>query len=158
VSSRRFRKLELGHGPLSHDEASGGGTDVCRRCGAEHAEGESHCAKCGGVLGGPGQQEFDEAFHARRLAIETGAAVPHRDPASAAPGATPATVEVGFGSVLAAGALTACIFALVSIPVRVAFAAAARDPMPGRAVFELLCVAALTFFLRWFFAAQLRAL
>jgi len=158
VSSRRFRNIELDPGPLPKDEADSDETDVCRRCGAEQRVGETHCARCGGVLGGPGQREFDEAFHARRRAIETGAIDPHPHVATTAPHAGHARVEASYGAVLAAGALTACIFALVSIPVRLAFAAAAHDPMPGRAVFELLCVAALTLFLRWLFAVPLRAL
>ena len=154
MSSRRFRSLELGKGPLDPAIAAGGDTDVCRRCGAEHRAGEVHCQRCGGVLGGPGQDAFDDAFHARqRVTRET---PPPSRVVTATTGGTTAAGSVG--GVLSAAALTACVFALISIPVRLVFAAANHDPMPGRAVFELLVVVGITLAVRRLFAEELSRL
>lgn len=169
MSSRRFRKLELGDGPLDPREARAGDADVCRRCGAESRDGEQRCEQCGGVLGGPGQDEFDAAFHARRAAALRDGVRPQPEarpvPVSISGGHAPGSMssghapeEAGYGSVLAATALTACIFALVSIPIRLAFAAAFDGHMPGRAVAELLIVIVLTLVLRRAFARPLRVL
>jgi len=80
--------------------------------------------------------------------------------AATAPGATarPPTPEAGFGTVLLAGVFTACLFALVSIPVRLAFAAAFEDGMPWRAASELALVAVGTLVLHRVFAPALRRL
>jgi hypothetical protein len=159
LSSRRFRKLELGSGPLDPRDVGLGDADVCRRCGTESRDGSQHCTRCGGVLGGPGQDEFDEAFQARRVAVQSGA-LQHLEgrPVPASLHVEPAREEAGYGSVLAAAALTACIFALVSIPIRLAFAAAFEDGLPGRAVPELLIVVVVTIAVRRVFAKALQAL
>jgi hypothetical protein len=135
-------------------------TDVCRRCGAEYPESVSQCTRCGGALGGPGQNAFDLAYHARQNALEDEAIAARvgisRSPAHGEP--AEGAVEPGFGTILAAGALTACIFGLVSIPVRLAFSAAFQDHMPWRSVPELLIVAVLTLVVRRGFARSLRRL
>lgn len=160
MSSRRFRKLELGDGPYAPDAAGVDETDVCRRCGSQQRRGEPRCGQCGGVLGGPGQEQFDEAFHARRAAAalrgDANAPAPP-EPADAAGPRAPGG-EVGFGTVLASGALTAGVFAMVSIPVRLAFAAAFRDAVPWRAISELLVVVVLTLLVRRLFAGSLARL
>jgi hypothetical protein len=153
------RRLEM-KGERATPPITPSATDVCRRCGAEHPESQSHCTRCGGALGGPGQNAFDLAYHARRNAHEDEAIAARvgisRNPPEAEPAAESA--EPGFGTVLAAGALTACIFALVSVPVRLAFSAAFQDHMPWRAVPELLIVAVLTLVVRRSFARSLRRL
>jgi hypothetical protein len=161
VGSRRFRSLELGVGPLDPETAAGGDTDVCRRCGAEHKDGELRCQHCNGVLGGPGQDAFDEAFHARKVAVaEHGTTQPQAAVSTSDAAADPLrrADELGFGGVLAAAALTACLFALISIPVRLVFAAASHDPIPGRSVFELLFVTGITLAIRRLFARELARL
>lgn len=67
-------------------------------------------------------------------------ATPAPDPA--------ADAEPGFGSVVAAGALTACTFALVSIPVRAAFALGFGEGRLWKGASELLLVVAITLVLR----------
>lgn len=95
-------------------------------------------------------------------APHAGSAEPQRSADAGALGdvATPADArdEPGFGAVLASGALTACIFALVSIPVRAAFAASAHGVDVWRGSFELLAVVALTLALRRLFARMLATL
>ena len=156
--SRRFRSLEL-DAPAAAAPPSGP-TNVCRRCGAEHAEGVAACTRCGGVLGGAGQEDFDAANRARRELLEQQAVRARVDgqhgPVSlsregadaAAPGTAVPDGEPGFAGILVAGVLTACIFALVSIPVRLAFAAATRDGVPFRAFSEILIVVVLTVLVR----------
>lgn len=208
MSSRRFRRLELEKGPLDPQRVKDGDCDVCRRCGAEYRDGETRCAHCSGVLGGPGQDEFDAAFRARAAAASLGASAGSAevggagaaavDAASAGAGREPdasarsradtpwlrpdrardmgagaspevetvpatgndepARREIGFGTVLAAGTLTACLFALVSIPVRLMFAAATNDPVKGSSIFELVLVVALTLGVRRAFKRSLAAL
>ncbi len=69
--------------------------------------------------------------------------------ALATPAPAPAAdAEPGFGSVVAAGALTACIFALVSIPVRAAFALGFGEGRVWKGASELLLVVAITLVLR----------
>lgn len=158
MSSRRFRRLEL-DAARGSDASSDGPTDVCRRCGAEHAEGVPTCARCGGVLGGAGQDAFDAAHRARRELLEREAvrdrvfvppkngpasAEPRADEVPARPSRRSAGPEPGFASLLVAGVLTACIFALVSIPVRLAFSAAAREGAPWKAFLEIGIVAVIT--------------
>jgi hypothetical protein len=153
------RRLEMGNEKPT-PPITPSATDVCRRCGAENPESVSQCSQCGGPLGGPGQNAFDLAYYARRNALEDEAIAARvsisRSPAAAEP--APESVEPGFGTILAAGALTACIFALVSIPVRLAFAAAFQDQMSWRAVPELLIVAVLTLVVRRTYAPSLRRL
>ncbi len=150
------RRLEMGES-LPPEALAPGGKNVCRRCGAEEPDDLDRCSACGGVLGGPGQEEFDEAFYARRDK-RTAPARPSAPPEALSAEAAAARDDVGFGSILAAGALTSCIFALVSIPVRLAFAAAFQQHLPWRAVSELLVVAVLTLVIRRAFARPLRAL
>jgi hypothetical protein len=112
------------------------------------------------VLGGPGQEQFDEAFHARRTAAalrSDPAAIASPEPPNPDGPAAPSD-DIGFGTVLASGAVTAGVFAMVSIPVRLAFAAAFRDAVPWRAVSELLIVVVLTIAVRRLFAGSLARL
>ncbi len=165
--SSRFRNLELDPDARKKEGPAvvPANTDVCRRCGAEHPEGRSQCPDCGGPLGGPGQEAFDRAFHARRAAAEdeavraqVGAPV---DPNALAEALRALPLEregTGYGSFLGASAIAACIFALVSIPVRLAFAAAYGGGAPWRAVAELLLVVGLTVLVRQWFAPALRRL
>lgn len=66
--------------------------------------------------------------------------------------------EAGLGSVLSAGLLTACLFAVVSIPVRLAVSAAQDSGLPWRASGELLLVAVITLVLRRVLAGPLQRL
>lgn len=90
------------------------------------------------------------------------ASAPEHGPASGNPEsifpANGSEAEPGFGAILAAGALTACIFALVSIPVRAAFASVPSGAAALRGSFELLAVVALTLVLRRLFARTLSTL
>lgn len=83
-----------------------------------------------------------------------------QEPVISPPAAPPllATHEPGFGTVLASGALAACIFALVSIPVRAAFARGFGESGLWQGASELLSIVALTLVIRRLFAARLRAL
>lgn len=153
MPSRRFRRLELDGAPAS-DGLPQGPTDICRRCGAEHPEGTAKCGRCGGVLGGEGQDAFDAAHRARRAAKEADAvraraAGQHKEvsdapaPRSAAPQPA-AGRESELAGLLSAGILLACIFALVSIPVRLVFAAAARQEAPLLGFVEIGIVVVVT--------------
>lgn len=153
MPSRRFRRLELDEAPAAGDLPQGP-TDICRRCGAEHPEGTAKCGRCGGVLGGEGQDAFDAAHRARRAAKEgdaaRGRAVARHNAVSDAPAPRAAAPqpaagrEPGLAGLLSAAILVACIFALVSIPVRLVFAAAARQEAPLQGFVEIGIVVVVT--------------
>lgn len=151
--SRRFRRLEMEPARESAEPIQAD-TDICRRCGAEHPEGTPRCARCSGVLGGAGQDDFDVAHRARRELLER-EAVRARVAVSAPPFAVPASgvaSQAGgatqFMGLLRSAALVACLFALVSIPVRIAIAAAAAESLPWRGFLEIAVVIAITAALR----------
>lgn len=154
----RARSLER-EGALVLD-ASPPDTDFCRYCRFENRAGTQRCLNCGTVLGGPDQEAFDEDVRARRAA-QRGArdAEAQQAPVAAprastpqAPGAAPAIDveallraaerdEPGFGTVIASGVLAACIFALVSIPLRRLFGGAGGA---AGGAFELVLLVAIT--------------
>jgi hypothetical protein len=110
----------------------------------------------------------DRDFGASEQPLELAEPLERTEPAqetlapNPAPGLPPPRVdarsEPGFGTVLAAGALAACIFALVSIPVRAAFAAGFREGRAWRGASEILVIVVLTLVVRRMFARTLRAL
>lgn len=93
---------------------------------------------------------------------------PETEPASAvlsqAPSLPPiappveGAAEPGFGAILASGALTACIFALVSLPIRAAFSTSSQDGTAWRGSVELLALVATTLVVRRLFSRILRTL
>ena len=106
---------------------------------------------------GASEQTLELAEPREKTETPQEALAPNPAPALA-PTLVDARSEPGFGTVLAAGALAACIFALVSIPVRAAFAAAFRQGGAWRGTSEILVVVALTLVVRRLFARTLRAL
>jgi len=106
---------------------------------------------------GASEQPLELAEPLEKIETAQEALAPNAEPALT-PTPVDARSEPGFGTVLAAGALAACIFALVSIPVRAAFAAAFRQGGAWRGTSEILIVVALTLVVRRLFARTLRAL
>jgi hypothetical protein len=158
-AAARARSLER-DGEIRLDE-SPSDTDFCRFCRFENRAGMPRCLNCGSPLGGPEQESFDEEMRARReesreRARDEGA---EQGPETAAVEEAPArpalpdldVAEIlraaerdapGFGTVIGAGVLASCIFALVAIPVRRIFAAAQGSIASGG--FELLILVAIT--------------
>ncbi|HVP28502.1 MAG TPA: zinc-ribbon domain-containing protein [Myxococcota bacterium] len=178
------RALEVGRG-LELDTSGVVRTDFCRRCHAENPEGAGECQSCGAKLGGPDQESFDAAMRAEREArrreheaeqaetrLPAALRAPREATIDARPGAAlepPAGLpdvqapearpdEPGFGAVIATGALLAAIFALVSMPVRLVFAAYAGQRVPSGALGEIALCAVVTLGLWWRFGAAVRRL
>jgi hypothetical protein len=152
VFRRRFRKLEIDGGAgaaRAPEEITGPAAPVFHR----NLELDGETDRDFGASEQPSARA--KPFEETETAQETLAPNP-----APAPTSTPvdARSEPGFGTVLAAGALAACIFALVSIPVRAAFAAAFREGGAWRGASEILVVVALTLVVRRLFSRTLSAL
>jgi len=152
VFRRRFRKLEI-------DGEAG-----AARAPEETPDPTAPVFRRNLELDGKTDRDFGASEQPLELAeplekIETAQEALAPNPAPA-PTSTPvdARSEPGFGTVLAAGALAACIFALVSIPVRAAFAAGFREGGAWRGTSEILVIVALTLVVRRLFSRTLRAL
>lgn len=163
VAGARARRLER-EGTLRLDESGPFDTDFCRHCRFENRGGAARCLHCGSPLGSADQEGFDDEMRAqreqrRRVAAASGgagAAAPARatrpvDPSP--PSLADLDVErllreaerhaPGFGTVIAAGVLVGCIFALVSIPLRWIFSSV-HGGFSGGGVIELVLLVALT--------------
>lgn len=156
MSRRRFRKLEIdgeAGAARAPEETPSPAAPVFRRnleldreTGRDFGASELPLARA--KL--PEQTEAARETLAPNLAPAPPPALP--------PTSADARNEPGFGTVLAAGALAACIFALVSIPVRAAFAAAFRESGAWRGTSEILVIVVLTLVVRRVFARTLSAL
>ena len=164
----RARSLER-EGELQLDESHAVATHFCRACRFENRAELTRCLNCGTALGGSDQEAFDEevrASHAARQRVADERAHPHAQPAPATspqpqtdpPAAERDADEPGMGAVLAAGILTASIFALVSMPVRFIFSRAFGGSFSWRSCGELLLVLVVTAILYAVYGRQLRRL
>ncbi len=164
----RARSLER-EGELQLDESRVIATHVCRACRFENRAELLRCLNCGTPLGGADQEAFDRevhANHAHRLAERHEATTdPPAQPAATSfesaterPEAQGDADEPGLGAVLATGFITAAIFALVSIPVRLIFSRAFGGLFSWRSSAELVLVVAVTAVVYAVYGRQLRRL
>ena len=161
----RARSLER-EGELQLDESRVIATHVCRVCHFENRAELPRCLNCGTPIGGADQEAFDRevrASHAHRLAEHESTTHPPAQPAATSfeptterPEAQGDADEPGMGAVLATGFITAAIFALVSIPVRLIFSRAFGGPFSWRSSAELVLVVAVTAVVYAVYGRQLR--
>ena len=168
-----FRRQLERDGELVLDASDTPRTTFCRGCDAEISRSLARCPVCDAALGGAGQEEHDAARHEARVAASQSPEHPG-EPALGgsstldAPAVERALREIleraderdapGFGAVLTSGVLLAGIFAMVSMPVRLMFAAAAGSPMAWGRFLELGLVVLISFALYRHYGRQLRSL